>query len=226
MTREKPMRPRDAATLILMRRRDGEIEVLMGRRSPRHAFMPNTFVFPGGRVDPEDAAIAPLSDLRPPVLERLKRNASARRSRALALAAIREAFEETGLALGVPHGGRVDIERLPASWRPFYLTGLAPSLDQLDYVFRAITPRGDVRRFHARFFLADERHAAGALGGSGELQDLQWIAIDRAVAMPETPGVTARALAEVRSRAGGDGGDRPVPLYHGARHGDRVRLDP
>ena len=96
-------------------------------------------------------------------------------------------------------------------------------------MFRAITPRGDVRRFHARFFLADGRHARGELGGSGELQDLQWIAIDRAVAMPATPGVTARALEEVRHRtaeAGRPHPSHPVPLYHGTRYGDRVRLDP
>ena len=223
------MRPRDAATLILYRREAGEVEVLMGRRSARHVFMPNTFVCPGGRVDPEDGRVAPLADLRKPVLERLQRNATPRRSRALGLAAIREAFEETGLAVGAPHGGQADMDRVPASWRPFYETGLAPRLDVLDYVFRAITPRGDVRRFHARFFLADARHAQGTLGGSGELQDLQWIAIDRAVAMPATPGVTARALEEVRLRT--TGADLscpalPVPLYHGTRYGDRVRLDP
>ena len=221
------MRPRDAAILILTRQAAGETMVLMGHRSPRHAFMPNTFVFPGGRVNPEDGRIAPLQDLRRPVRERLQRNATARRSRALALAAIREAFEETGLAVGAPHGGRFDKDRIPASWRPFYETGLAPRLDVLDYVFRAITPRGDVRRFHARFFLADSRHARGSLGGSGELQNLQWIAIDRAAAMPGTPGVTARALEEVRGRMDSAecAGVRPVPLYHGTRYGDRVRLD-
>ena len=223
------MRPRDAATLILYRRKAEEIEVLMGRRSPRHAFMPNTFVFPGGRVDPEDGRVAPLADLRALVLERLQRNATARRARALGLAAIREAFEETGLAVGSPHDGAADMDRIPASWRPFFETGLAPRLDVLDYVFRAITPRGDVRRFHARFFLADSRHARGRLGGSGELQDLQWIAIDRAIATPATPGVTARALEEVRSRMTGALASEPappVPLYHGTRYGDRVRLDP
>ncbi|MCY4229296.1 MAG: NUDIX domain-containing protein [Alphaproteobacteria bacterium] len=223
------MRPRDAATLILYRRKAEDIEVLMGRRSSRHAFMPNTFVFPGGRVDPEDGRVVPLADLRAPVLERLQRNATVRRSRALGLAAIREAFEETGLAVGGPHGGAAYMDRIPDSWRPFYETGLAPRLDVLDYVFRAITPRGDVRRFHARFFLADGCHARGELGGSGELQDLQWIAIDRAVAMPATPGVTARALEEVRRRkTGALAGESapPVPLYHGTRYGDRVRLDP
>ena len=224
------MRPRDAATLILYRRRAAEIEVLMGRRSPRHAFMPNTFVFPGGRVDPEDGRIAPLADLRQPVLERLQRNATARRSRALGLAAIREAFEETGLAVGAPHGGGADMDRIPASWRPFYETGLAPRLDVLDYVFRAITPRGDVRRFHARFFLADSRHAQGPnSAAAANSRTCNGSRSTARLALPATPGVTARALEEVRSRTGGAlaaGAAPPVPLFHGTRYGDRVRLDP
>jgi hypothetical protein len=52
---EKPkvVKPRDdAATLILVR---GRREVMMGQRSKGHVFMPDKWVFPGGRVDPQDA---------------------------------------------------------------------------------------------------------------------------------------------------------------------------
>src|SRR2546430_16826219 len=45
------MRPRDAATLILVRQRGKVPEVLLGCRDAKHAFMPNRYVFPGGRVD-------------------------------------------------------------------------------------------------------------------------------------------------------------------------------
>ena len=48
----KATRPRDAATLILVR---GGREVMMGQRSKGHVFMPDKWVFPGGRVDPGDA---------------------------------------------------------------------------------------------------------------------------------------------------------------------------
>ena len=46
--------PRDAATLILMDFKGKNPKILMGRRHSSHAFMPDKFVFPGGRVDPSD----------------------------------------------------------------------------------------------------------------------------------------------------------------------------
>ena len=51
------LRPRDAATLILVRQRGKIPEVLLGCRDAKHAFMPNRYVFPGGRVDPADARV-------------------------------------------------------------------------------------------------------------------------------------------------------------------------
>src|SRR5271154_4628195 len=98
-------RPRDAATLILVERPDrGPARVLMGKRHARHLFMPGKFVFPGGRVEPEDRRMAAAGKLDAHVEEKL--NARVPRpspsfARALALAAIRETFEETGLAIGV-----------------------------------------------------------------------------------------------------------------------------
>ena len=75
-TRLKPpdasraLRPRDAATLIIVRR-DGAAKprVLMGKRHADHAFMPNKFVFPGGRLDPADCRVEPIGDLDPAVRE-------------------------------------------------------------------------------------------------------------------------------------------------------------
>jgi len=225
----QPIRPRDAATLILVRRESAVPEVLMGHRSARHVFMPNTFVFPGGRVDREDGRVRPAAPLRAPVFERLVRHATPTRAQALGLAAIREAYEETGLLLGRPANG-IDLDRLPESWRPFYEQGLAPALDVLDYVFRAITPPGDVRRFHARFFISDARFAHGEIGGSGELLDLQWIPIDEAIAMPNTPGITKNVLREVRSLlARTDPMDlpaaHPVPVYRSLYGRESITYD-
>ena len=75
---------------------------------------------------------------------------------ALAAAAIRELWEETGLPLGQP--GPAD---LPGDWAGFAARGLRPDASALRFIFRAITPPGRTRRFDARFFLAD----AGALAG-------------------------------------------------------------
>ena len=95
--------PKDAATLILIDRSGAEPKVLLGKRHDRHVFMPGKVVFPGGGVDP--------SDERMPVARELDKQAEMRllqrypegnpvRARALALAAIRETCEETGLLLG------------------------------------------------------------------------------------------------------------------------------
>ena len=224
------IRPRDAAALILVKRDGPEPAVLMGHRHHKHVFMPNTFVFPGGRVDMEDAQVPVAAPLRAPVAERLQRHATRRRAQALALAAIREAFEETGLTIGRPLAAPVDRAALADTWRPFFDTGLAPALDLLDYVFRAITPPGDVRRFNARFFICDAAHAAGTLGGSGELVDLTWLPIGEALTTPNTPGITKRVLTEVqRLLAESDPWNLPsghaVPRYHAVHGREHISYD-
>ena len=63
----------------------------MGRRSTRMRFMPEVWVFPGGRVDPEDRQLDVLSKLRPSVERRL--GAKHAHPTALGVAALRETFE-------------------------------------------------------------------------------------------------------------------------------------
>ena len=99
------MRPKDAATLIIIDRIDGVPKVLLGRRHARHKFMPDKFVFPGGRVESGDRILPVASSLHPVVEARLLKvtqRPSAARARAIAIAAIRETFEETGLLIGAP----------------------------------------------------------------------------------------------------------------------------
>ena len=84
------LRPKDAATLIIVGRGDAGPTVLMGRRHAGMAFQPNRFVFPGGRVDPGDERVAAASELRADVAARLAAGTTPKRARGLALAAIRE----------------------------------------------------------------------------------------------------------------------------------------
>ncbi len=102
------LRPRDAATLLLLRRDEGKVQVLSGRRSDRHKFMPGVYVFPGGRRDPTDSRILVSGSLAETIALKLAYKSGARmtpaRMRALAVAAIRETYEEAGLAIGLPHG--------------------------------------------------------------------------------------------------------------------------
>lgn len=170
---------------MILRGRGGAARVLLGRREPRHRFMPHVWVFPGGRVDPEDARAPASSELSPEVAAKLETRWSPARARALAIAAIRETFEETGLAFGK----LVDGE-------------LHPDLARLDYLARAITPTLSPIRFHARFFLTDAAGGSGQLGGNGELLDLRWIPIPEALELPII-NVTRFVLQEIARRAAG-----------------------
>jgi len=144
--------------------------------------MPSVYVFPGGSVDTQDRDAPATSELRPDVERRLRGQADAGRIRALAVAALRETFEETGLAFG----RRLD-------------TGLAPALDSLDYLGRAITPASSPIRFHARFFVARAGRARGQLEGNGELLDLRWHPIPEALELPIID-VTRFMLHELQDR--------------------------
>jgi 8-oxo-dGTP pyrophosphatase MutT (NUDIX family) len=62
---DRVLRPRDAATLILVRKERGTPRILMGQRAGGHAFMPNKYVFPGGRLEPADCRVTPARDLHP-----------------------------------------------------------------------------------------------------------------------------------------------------------------
>src|SRR5262247_3006150 len=84
----KAVRPRDAATLILVR---GGREVMMGQRAKGHVFMPDKWVFPGGRVDPGDAKAPAACELTAETEALLRKGGVVRRPpRAFALAAARE----------------------------------------------------------------------------------------------------------------------------------------
>lgn len=215
-------RPKDAATLLIIRTDGdtaGEPRVLMGRRHRGHAYMPDKWVFPGGRLDRADFAVPAATELRPEVAALLERTAPPRRARALACAAIRETFEETGLLLARP----AKAVARPGIWGPFLATGTRPDLAALDFVGRAITPPQRTRRFDARFFMAD----AAALvsldpgSGSGELDELAWFNWDEAAAL-DLPRITRGILAE----AGLWRADRSRPvLWHRVVRGS-YRSDP
>lgn len=219
--RRSRVRPRDAATLILYRRDASGIRVLMGQRHSDHAFMPDKFVFPGGRVDRADSRVVPLTPLRSDVEARLLRGCARARARALAIAAIRETYEETGLLVGEP------AERVPRtrsrSWGALLRHGVVPSLRVLDLVARAITPPGSLRRFDARFFMTDAANVHGdvheELAGSGELLDLHWVPLARAREL-DLPDVTRMVIDEVRKRLAAPADSSiPVPFVRWTRRG-------
>lgn len=222
--RGRAVRPRDAATLIIVRRDCARPRVLMGKRAASHRFMPNKFVFPGGGVDRGDSRILPPHDLHPQVMQRLRRGCTETRARALALAAIRETFEETGLIIGEPD--TPTLKTRSPHWAAFLQHDVNPRLDVLHLVARAITPPYRSRRFDARFFMVDAQHIQGELHerpeGSGELLDLHWVDLDAAQRMEQLPTITRTVLTALERRLHeGCGHEDPGPFVH-MRHGKPV----
>jgi 8-oxo-dGTP pyrophosphatase MutT (NUDIX family) len=214
-----PLRPRDAATLLLLRRDGGKTQVLSGRRSEKHKFMPGVYVFPGGGRDPGDSRIAVTGALEQRIAEKLAYRSGPRmteaRMRALAVAAIRETYEEVGLAIGARH-------TIAESALPF-----TPHIGPLRLVGRAITPPGRARRFDTRFFalFADEVDIDfSMLRPSPELDALEWVDVD-AVGQLKMPGITLSILADISAMLKISpelGLDLPVPFYY-MRRGKFVR---
>lgn len=206
-------RPRDAATLIIVRRDLEEPQVLMGQRHGGLAFMPNKFVFPGGRVDRVDSFIKPVTDLRPEVAEKLCLDCGEKKARGLALAAIRETWEETGLAIGQPTA--TPMRSRSADWDSYFQQGVAPALHMLDFIARAITPPMRPRRFDARFFMVDAEHVQGdwhdLSGASGELINLHWVPVSAARDL-DLPAITQFVMHEVETRVSTPDVSPPVPF--------------
>jgi 8-oxo-dGTP pyrophosphatase MutT (NUDIX family) len=177
--RRTPVRPRDAASVVLVRGAGVAAEVLMGRRRSKAAFLPNIYVFPGGRVDVADIQAGRALNVPEAAIEPLVRRRHDAPARGLLVAALRETFEETGLLLAEGSDGW----RAPAGlgtqalWRAMEEAGAAPALGRLHYIARAITPTMSHRRFNTRFFMADASHARGVLLAESELLDLRWVRI-------------------------------------------------
>lgn len=217
----KAIRPRHAATLIVVRRDAKKPRLLMGRRAKGHAFMPSKWVFPGGRVDRGDFTAPSASELAPEVEAKLAltlRHKSPALPRALAMAAVRETFEEVGLLLAKPAPTRPGA----GPWREFLAQGAAPDLAPLQFVARAITPPYRPRRFDARFFMADAEALVSLerQPDCGELDEIAWVDLDEALAL-DLPNITRFVVAEVAERL--QGAERPAPFMRflqGARRLD------
>ena len=191
-------RPKDAATLILIRRDQAQPRLLMGKRSGGHTFMPDKYVFPGGRVDTADGRVPSLSELRDTEHQKVAHK-TRRKPRAFGLTAIRETFEETGLIVG---RANAFPGKPAADWQKYAAQGAAPCLHGFTMIGRAITPPYRPKRFDARFFMAeaedvliDERPPVDG----AELHDLQWVTLKDAMAL-DLPNVTRFMLGEIGER--------------------------
>jgi len=222
-------RPKDAATLILVDRAGSIPKVLVGRRHDKVVFMPGKFVFPGGRVDKTDNRVpvaAPISKELETNLLRGSPKISASRAKSLAIAAIREACEETGLCLGRKTEGA--SPKLDGAWKPFADAGLLPDPSGLFLIARAITPPGRVRRFDTRFFTADAsaitHRIEGVVHADAELVELVWVELG-SQPLADLHPMTKNVLGELRKRlaTGPLRHDADVPFFH--FYGGRMHRD-
>jgi 8-oxo-dGTP pyrophosphatase MutT (NUDIX family) len=165
---------RDAATVIVGRDTSEGLQVFMVRRSARAVFLPDQYVFPGGRVDAADRDVA----------TRRLRGSAGDVDPAYAMTAARETFEEVGLLFA---DRPVHVEELAGLRRSMHageitfgdlLERFDVSIDasQLQYFSRWITPKAELatRRFDARFFIARAPEDQVAEADANEVLDGRW----------------------------------------------------
>jgi 8-oxo-dGTP pyrophosphatase MutT (NUDIX family) len=211
--RNPVVRPRDAASLIVLRGVGKELEVLAGRRPLHVRFMPGVHVFPGGAIDPPDRIAWRVESATETLGPRLAR---------CARAALRETWEETGVLIGCPAGSRRAVPATRPIERAYGRQGLVAAMDLLTYVGRAITPSHSSRRFNTRFFLSDGDNVFGEPASSEELEDVGWYPIGRRPLesfRDVTRFMLARAIALRSGTATGE-----APLFYWAKNSRRVGI--
>ncbi|MCB1476253.1 MAG: NUDIX hydrolase [Rhodobiaceae bacterium] len=200
--RKRAARPRDAASLVILDHRQGKPHVLMGRRNAAVKFLPGAYVFPGGRVDRQDHYAPYAGDLNEGTAARLlldmKRGPSVRRARGLALAAIRETYEEAGMLVGRTGSAT----RSPSGmWEAFCSHGVVPDLSKMTYFARAITPPVRPKRFDTRFFAISADQIAQSIDFDSrpdrELDTMEWIPISDVGDLKTVP-ITQFVLSDLK----------------------------
>ena len=171
----KPAKPKDASTLIIIRKNKKKTFVLMGQRPMQSRFMPGVYVFPGGVTEKEDFQAYKFFKLKPnkKVNKKAMKSYSNSHCQSLLLTAIRETAEETGLYLAeADKSSSKPFINNESSWNHFTEKSYVPSIHKLLFFGRAITPSKLKIRFHARFFLAFYEDFVGNMKANRELENL------------------------------------------------------
>lgn len=180
----KPSLPRDASSVIIIKRKNNKLFVLMGRRPAKSKFMPGIYVFPGGAIDKTDYQINKLFNLSTKLKKSLLKSRTTKHTIAIMLAAIRETAEECGLFLAEKKTVKYENLNINNTWNIFLEKSLIPCIRKLNYFGRAITPSFLKTRFHARFFIANFDDFIGKIKTNGELENIGWIEIKKAKLLP------------------------------------------
>jgi 8-oxo-dGTP pyrophosphatase MutT (NUDIX family) len=196
----RPAVAREAASVILARDASAGLEVLLLQRHPDSRFSPGAFAFPGGRVETADAAPGVEARCRG-----LGRTEAARQmpdvrpeERAIGfwVAALREAFEESGVLLAYgPDGGLVNSRTLDtvrahrarcredssAFARLLRDFDLRLATDRAAYWAHWITPEERPVRYDTRFLVAAAGPTQVVEPDGFEVVSARWIAPEDAL---------------------------------------------
>ncbi len=195
---------RDAATVALLRDGESGIQVWLLTRVTQMVFAAGMSVFPGGRVDADDAAL-PFVD-GSEAATAAGYDCAPETARALLGAAVRETFEETGVLLTTPGADladhREDVEAGRVSFgRLLREHGLSVDADALRPWARWVTPAGEVRRYDTRFFVGVLPAGAEALDVTTESSSGDWVSAAEAMEQAQRGerGLMAPTLATLAS---------------------------
>jgi 8-oxo-dGTP pyrophosphatase MutT (NUDIX family) len=185
----EPVPTRDAATIALLRETPGGPEVYLLRRVVGMVFG-GMHVFPGGSVDPADAAHATGWSGPPPSAFAEAFSCPEPLARALVCAAVRETFEEAGVLLAGSSSSDLLADVSTDEWEAERVAlesrqqSLSELLDRRGLVLRAdllsplahwITPEVEPRRFDTRFFVAEVPAGQVARDVGSEADDRLWV---------------------------------------------------
>ncbi|MGL4488878.1 MAG: NUDIX hydrolase [Rhizobiaceae bacterium] len=210
--------PQLSASLLIVDPSGAEPRFLFGRRHASHIFMPNRYVFPGGRVDLGDCKVLSSLSLSSADREVMDRHLNAKHSSkgadAIALCAVREAWEETGHLIAKPDAFKSSHNQ----WQAFVQNKMAPDLSSLRLLARAITPASYPRRYDAWFFMTFRSSIALSVevcGPDSELDHQIW-ASEAETRSFDLPSITRAILREAVLRLEADphlNRSEPVPMF-------------
>jgi 8-oxo-dGTP pyrophosphatase MutT (NUDIX family) len=208
-----PATPKLASTVLLLR--PGP-EVYLIRRASTMAFAAGMHAFPGGTVDPRDAAVQPAWTGPAPAEWAARLGLDEPQARAVVSAAVREVFEESGVLLAGPDADTVVGDVSSPDWEAARVAliarevGFAELLADRGLVLRSdlltpwdrwLTPEFEPRRYDTYFFLARLPQRQRTRNVGGEAEQALWGRPGELIDLPMFPPTraTLRALSEYDS---------------------------
>ena len=186
----QPAEPRDAATVVLLRRSASGPAIYLLRRQSSMAFAGGMCVFPGGGVDPRDFDATVAWAGPPPADWASRLGVDEAEARALVCAAVRETFEESGVLLAGTSPDDVVADTTGDDWEADRVALESRELAMSDFCSRRglvlrsdllgvwagwQTPVFEPRRYRTWFFVASLPEGQRTRDVSSESSSVAWM---------------------------------------------------